>query len=84
MIAGTPSPLYGIARNDCHEGRREKKPPLPTVTLTMAPLAKSGHKDRSEVVVTAAAITRDEELIIAPISQRESSNDWPPHAMLEK
>jgi len=40
-------------------------PPLPTVTVTVVPLATPGHKVRSEVIVNAAAITRDEELFIA-------------------
>jgi hypothetical protein len=36
------------------------------------------------VIVIAAAITRDEELFIASIFQRDNSNDLPPHAMLKK
>jgi hypothetical protein len=65
------------------EGEK-KNPPLPTVTVTVDPLATPEHKIRSEVIVTAAAITRDKELFIPPIFQRENSNDLPPHAMLEK
>jgi hypothetical protein len=57
---------------------------LPTVTVTVVPLATPEHKIRSEVIVTAAAITRDEELFIASIFRRESSNDLPPHATLKK
>jgi hypothetical protein len=45
----------------------KKNPPLPTVTVTVAPLATPEHKIRSEVIITAAAITRDEELFIASI-----------------
>jgi hypothetical protein len=60
------------------------KPPLPTVTVTVAPLATRGHRVRSEVKITAAAIMRDEELFIAPIFERENSNELLPHAMLEK
>jgi len=48
------------------------------------PLATPEHKIRNEVIVTAAAITRDEEFFIASIFQRENSTDLPPHAMLKK
>jgi hypothetical protein len=57
---------------------------LPTVTVTVVPLATPGHKIRSEVIVTAAAIRRAKELFIGRTFQRENSNDLPPHAMLEK
>ena len=57
---------------------------MPTVTVTVAPLATAGHKIRSQAIVTAAAITRDEKLFIASISQREGSNDLPSYTMLEK
>jgi hypothetical protein len=66
------------------EEGEKRNPPLPTVTVTVAPLATPGHKIRSQVIVTAAAITRDEKLFIASISQREGSNDLPSHTMLEK
>ena len=62
----------------------KKNPPLPTVTVTVAPLATPEHKIRSEVIITAAAITRDEELFIASIFKRDNSNDLAPHAMLKK
>ena len=62
----------------------KKNPPLPTVTVTVVPLATPEHKISSEVIVIAAAITRDEELFIASIFQREDSNALPPHAMLQK
>jgi hypothetical protein len=45
-------------------------PPLPTITVTVMPLTRLGHKIRSEVIITAAAITRDEKLFIASIFQR--------------
>jgi len=57
---------------------------LPTVTVTVAPPATPEHKIRSEVIITAAAITREEELFIGSIFQRENSNDLPPHAILKK
>jgi hypothetical protein len=62
----------------------KKNPPLPTVTVTVMPLTRLGHKIRSEVRITAAAKTRDKKLFIASIFQREHSNDLPSHAMLEK
>jgi hypothetical protein len=43
--------------------------------VTVAPLAAPGHKIRSEVILSAAAMTRDDELFIAPISQSENSNE---------
>jgi hypothetical protein len=43
----------------------------PTITVTVAPLATRGHRVRSEVKITAAAIMRDEELFIAPIFEGE-------------
>jgi hypothetical protein len=45
----------------------KKNPPLPTITVNVVPLATPGHKVRSEVIITAAAITRDEEVFIASI-----------------
>jgi len=56
----------------------------PTITVTVAPLATRGHKVRTKVIITAAAMTRDEEVFIGPIFQREISNDLPRHAMPEK
>jgi hypothetical protein len=65
------------------EGEK-KNPPLPTVTVNVVPRTTRGHKVRSEVIITAAAITRDEKLFIGSIFQREHSNDLASHAMLEK
>jgi hypothetical protein len=62
----------------------KKNPPLPTVTVNVVPLATPEHKIRSEVIVIAAAITRDEELFIGSVFQREDSNALPPYAMLKK
>jgi hypothetical protein len=59
-------------------------PPLPTVTVTVVPLATPGHKVRSEVIVNAAAIMRDEEFFIAPRFQHRSSNNLLSHAMLKR
>jgi hypothetical protein len=57
---------------------------LPTVTVTVVPLATLGHKVRSKVIIIAAAIMRDEELFIGRPSQREDSNSLLGDTMLEK
>ena len=62
----------------------KKNPPLPTVTVTVVPVATPGHKLSSEVIITAAAIMPDEEVFIAPIFQYDKSNDLLTHATLEK
>jgi hypothetical protein len=66
------------------EAGEKRNPPLPTVTVTVVPLAIPEHRIRSEVIVIAAAITRDEKLFIASIFQGECSDDLPPHAILER
>jgi hypothetical protein len=57
---------------------------LPTVTVTVVPLATPGHKIRSEVIAIAAAMMWGEELFIAPIFEHENSTDLVSHAILEK
>jgi len=62
----------------------KKNPPLPTVTVTVVPLATRGKKVRSEVIVNAAAKMCDEELFMAPIFRYHDCNGLPSHTMLEK
>jgi len=62
----------------------KKKPPSPTVTVTVAPLATPGHKSRSEVITLAAAKMRDEYLFNAQISQHGNSDNSFSHAILKK
>ena len=57
---------------------------FPTVTVTVVPLATPEHKIRSEVIVTAAAITRAKELFIGRTFQREDSDNLLGDAMPEK
>jgi hypothetical protein len=57
---------------------------LPTVTVTVVPLAMPGHKIRSEVIIIAAAKMEDEEFFIAPIFQRKNCSDLLKDAMLGK
>jgi hypothetical protein len=66
------------------EAGEKRNPPLPTVTVTVVPLATPGHKIRSAVIVIAAAITDDKEFFIAFIPQRKRSNNPPSHTMLER
>jgi hypothetical protein len=49
------------------EGEK-KNPPLPTITVTVAPLATVGQKARSGAIVTTIAAMRSEELFIATIT----------------
>jgi len=44
-----------------------RKPPSPTVTVTVAPLATVGQKARSGAIVTTTAAIRSEEVFIASI-----------------
>jgi hypothetical protein len=48
------------------EGEK-KNPPLPTITVTVAPLATVGQKARSEAIVTTTAAMRSEEVFIISI-----------------
>lgn len=45
------------------------KPPSPTVTVTVAPLARAEPKARNKAMVTATAATRSEEVFIISIIQ---------------
>jgi hypothetical protein len=62
----------------------KKNPPLPTMTVTMAPLATPGHKTRSEVIAIATAKIWDECLFIAQISRLGNSNNPLSQAILKK
>ena len=62
----------------------KQKQLLPTVTVTVEPLATPGHKSRSEVITLAAAKMRDEYLFNAPISQHGNSDNSFSHAILKK
>jgi hypothetical protein len=57
---------------------------LPTVTVTVVPLATPGHKIRSEVIAIAAAMMWGEELFIAPMFEHENSIDLVSPAILKK
>jgi len=48
------------------EGEK-KNPPLPTITVTVAPLATVGQKASSEATVTTTAAMRSEEVFIISI-----------------
>jgi len=46
------------------EGENAKKPPAPTVTVTVAPLATVGQKARSGAIVITTAAMRSKEVLI--------------------
>jgi hypothetical protein len=49
------------------DGGLNRKPPSPTVTVTVAPLAPAGQKARSGAIVTSTAAMRSERVFIAAI-----------------
>jgi hypothetical protein len=62
QVHSTVSPAWIVT----DEGENTK-PPSPTVTVTVAPLATVGQKARSGAIVTATAAMRSEEVFIASI-----------------
>jgi len=49
------------------EGENANKPPAPTVTVTVAPLATVGQKARSGAIVATTAAMRREEVFVISI-----------------
>ena len=62
QVQSTVSPRWIVT----DEGEN-RKPPSPTVTVTVAPLATVGQKARSGAIVTTTAAIRSEEVFIASI-----------------